>query len=408
MEIGYFLCYKDYLMKKLIFSIALACISGLTAHAQFNGKGYYRIKNATTQRYMSLCDNHSRGVHVASTSVDAGALVTKKNFNEVVTDPGTVFYIENVSGANYNISSQGSNVYDMIQYYIRLAKLNDGTYRAWQKDKSSGQVIILSDENDYFYGKDISYVNSLTSDAQRWYILPVNTEENYLGVKPNIEANGKYYATFFAETPFSFASSGMRALYISELKSSGAAIYKEIKGIVPAKTPVIIECSSKDPAKNKLKIEATSPSSIKDNLLTGVYFGLGMKATSHYNCTAFDAKSMRVLGLSKDGSLELNNEDTYMADIMIKIGSNYEYTYPYIKAIPHNTAYVKVSSSVPAHMKLFKEGDPAAGINDIQYTDDKPATIYNINGMMVRENATSTEGLPKGIYIFKGKKVVIN
>lgn len=408
MEIGYFLCYKDYLMKKLIFSIALACISGLTAHAQFTSNGYYRIKNATTQRYMSLCDNHSRGVHVASTSVDAGALVTKKNFNEVLTDPGTVFYIENVSGTNYNISSQGANVYNMIQYYIRLAKLNDGTYRAWQKDNSSGQVIILSDENDYFYGKDISYVNSLTKDAQRWYILPVNTEENYLGVKPNIEANGKYYATFFAETPFSFASSGMRALYISELKSSGAAIYKEIKGIVPAKTPVIIECSSKDPAKNKLKIEATSPSSIKDNLLTGVYFGLGMKATSHYNCTAFDAKSMRVLGLSKDGSLELNNEDTYMADIMIKIGSNYEYTYPYIKAIPHNTAYVKVSSSVPAHLKLFAEGDPAAGINDIEYTDDKPATIYNINGMVVREKATSTEGLPKGIYIFKGKKVVIN
>lgn len=393
-------------MKKLIFSIALACISGLTAHAQFNGKGYYRIKNAVTQRYMSLCDNHSRGVHLASTSVDAGALVTKKNFSEVVTDPGTVFYIENVSGANYNISSQGANVYNMIQYYIRLTKATDGTYTAWQVD--NGQVIVLSDENDFFEGEDVSFVNSLTKTTQKWYILPVNTEENYLGVKPNIEANGKYYATFFAETPFSFASSGMRALYISELKSSGAAIYKEIKGIVPAKTPVIIECSSKDPAKNKLKIEATSPSSIKDNLLTGVYFGLGMKATSHYNCTAFDAKSMRVLGLSKDGSLELNNEDTYMADIMIKIGSNYEYTYPYIKAIPHNTAYVKVSSSVPAHLKLFKEGDPAAGINDIEYTDDKPATIYNINGMMVRENATSTEGLPKGIYIFKGKKVVIN
>lgn len=408
MEIGYFLCYKDYLMKKLIFSIALACISGLTAHAQFNGKGYYRIKNAVTQRYMSLCDNHSRGVHLASTSVDAGALVTKKNFNEVVTDPGTVFYIENVSGANYNISSQGANVYNMIQYYIRLTKATDGTYTAWQVD--NGQVIVLSDENDFFEGEDVSFVNSLTKTTQKWYILPVNTEENYLGVKPNIEANGKYYATFFAETPFSFASSGMRALYISELKSSGAAIYKEIKGIVPAKTPVIIECSSKDPAKNKLKIEATSPSSIKDNLLTGVYFGLGMKATSHYNCTAFDAKSMRVLGLSKDGSLELNNEDTYMADIMIKIGSNYEYTYPYIKAIPHNTAYVKVSSSVPAHLKLFKEGDPAAGINDIEYTDDKPATIYNINGMVVREKATSTEGLglPKGIYIFKGKKVVIN
>ena len=33
--------------------------------------------------------------------------------------------------------------------------------------------------------------------------------------------------------------------------------------------------------------------------------------------------------------------------------------------------------------------------------------IYTINGIKVRENATSVEGLPEGIYIFKNKKYVV-
>lgn len=47
-------------MNKFILSIALACISGLSAHAQFTGKGYYRVQNTGTQRYMSLSDNTAR------------------------------------------------------------------------------------------------------------------------------------------------------------------------------------------------------------------------------------------------------------------------------------------------------------------------------------------------------------
>jgi len=34
-------------------------------------------------------------------------------------------------------------------------------------------------------------------------------------------------------------------------------------------------------------------------------------------------------------------------------------------------------------------------------------TIYNLNGQVVRKNATSLEGLPKGIYIVNGKKVSV-
>ena len=35
------------------------------------------------------------------------------------------------------------------------------------------------------------------------------------------------------------------------------------------------------------------------------------------------------------------------------------------------------------------------------------ANIYNVNGLMVRANATDTDGLPKGLYIMNGKKIVV-
>ena len=400
MEIGFF---KGQHMNKTILSIALACVSGLTAHAQYNGKGYYRIQNVVTERYMSLCDNYSQGINYTTTTVDAGALVTKKNFDEVVTDPGTIFYIQDVSDTEYNISAQGANLYNMIKYYIRLQALNDGSYRAWQIDQ--GQMLFLSDRNNNPTAEQ-SYVDTKTSSTQKWYIKPVNVDDNYIGIKPMFECGGKYYATFYADFAFSFASSGMRAMYINKIQYNGTATYKVIEGTVPAGTPVIIECSSSLPADNKLQIETTSPAAITDNLLTGVYFGMGVRASDHFNCTPFDSTSMRVLGISEDGRLAINNADTYMADILTKEGANYEYTYSTIKAIPHNTAYVKVSSTIPTELKLYADGDPT-GIEEVNGSDNTPCKIYNLNGMVVRQSATTTEGLPQGVYLFRGKKVVV-
>jgi hypothetical protein len=42
-----------------------------------------------------------------------------------------------------------------------------------------------------------------------------------------------------------------------------------------------------------------------------------------------------------------------------------------------------------------------------QNASEQPADIYNLSGQCVRRHAASTDGLPRGIYIFKGKKVVI-
>ena len=47
------------------------------------------------------------------------------------------------------------------------------------------------------------------------------------------------------------------------------------------------------------------------------------------------------------------------------------------------------------------------GINEVELSNDKPATIYDLKGNTVRKNATSTEGLSKGVYIIDSKKVIV-
>lgn len=52
------------------------------------------------------------------------------------------------------------------------------------------------------------------------------------------------------------------------------------------------------------------------------------------------------------------------------------------------------------------EEDYREGIYDVEVVDTT-FDVYNLNGMKVRSNATSLNGLPKGIYIINGKKYVV-
>ena len=49
----------------------------------------------------------------------------------------------------------------------------------------------------------------------------------------------------------------------------------------------------------------------------------------------------------------------------------------------------------------------ATAIEGIESAQQHNANIYNLNGQLVRQGATSTEGLPSGLYIVGGKKVVV-
>lgn len=67
-----------------------------------------------------------------------------------------------------------------------------------------------------------------------------------------------------------------------------------------------------------------------------------------------------------------------------------------------------IGGDVSAPAKLSFDGF-TTNIDDvnIEGVTNKSYDIYNINGQLVRKNATSTEGLNKGLYIMNGKKVIV-
>ena len=387
-------------MKKRLFLLLLGCATILGAQAQLNGAGYYRVKNVASGRYMSLSDNQSRGVDFNSCTADCGAMQTSKIMDNIYSDPGSIFYLDHISGVSYNVVGQGASLHDIINYYIYISPVGS-YYKIYQEQK--GQRITLSDFDDV--EEDESYV-ATTGGKTTWYITPLNTTDNYIGVKPTISVGDKHYAAVFTGYPYTLGA-GMKAYYINKIiEKEGVVIIKELTGAIPAKTPVLIECSSTDISKNQIAPVLNSVAVPSDNLAKGVYFCLGDRWSAHYNSTKFDPSTMRVLSLNTYGNLAVSTSTQNLKTVMIE-PKGADGKHLTITAIPANSWYIPVSSSAPSELKLVTAEQYATGIQDITV---KPASLYNVytlEGVQIKKNATSISDLHQGIYIINGKKVVI-
>lgn len=387
-------------MKKRLFLLLLGCATMLGAQAQLSGAGYYRVKNVSSGRYMSLSDNHSRGVDFNSCTADCGAMQTSKIMDNIYSDPGSIFYLDHISGVSYNVVGQGTSLHDIINYYIYISPVGS-YYKIYQEQK--GQRITLSDFDDV--EENESYVATLGGKTT-WYITPLNTTDNYIGVKPTISVGDKHYAAVFAGYPYTLGT-GMKAYYINKvIENEGVVIIKELTGTIPANTPVLIECSSTDISKNQITPVLNSDAVPSDNLAIGVYFCLGDRWSAHYNSTKFDPSTMRVLSLNTYGNLAVSTSTQNLKTVMIEPrGADGKHLT--VTAIPANSWYIPVSSSAPSELKLVTAEQYATGIKDITV---KPASLYNVytlEGVQIKKNATSISDLHQGIYIINGKKVVI-
>lgn len=176
---------------------------------------------------------------------------------------------------------------------------------------------------------------------------------------------------------------------------------------------------------------------------TFTYNGKTISVTDYYTIVgvtfkkksdiADDAYSGRVMGTEGDEELGTNQKvqfvgtyvmcfdnDRIPANSYVLNGNNQGGTAGlwYYRTVPTNTkgfrGWLETIGDRPSKVFEYEiegvvdqvNGDVTA-IEGIEAEQQHDANIYNLNGQLVRQGATSTEGLPSGLYIVGGKKLVV-
>ena len=391
-------------MKK--FSITLFVILfTLSSYAQLSGNGFYRVQNAESKRYATIVDNKPpkdmSDVLSKGGNIDICAIITIEGFESVVSDPGSVIYIEGSDG-KYILKGQGMDTYKLSGLYfgIHPSRTKEGTY--WCSGKKSDAEKYLK-EGPYNNGV-FGFHNLATVDRSErglsicnWNIIPITEDDDhYFGLKPEVEINGKYYTTLYASFAYKL-SNGMRAYYVKQTDGKLAEIAELESGKVPGTTPVIIECNSNKASDNKITPLSETVTYSMKNVLNGNYFCNIIRWASdgeeetifpNWNTTDYDANTMRLLG-NVDGKLGFIKAD--------------------IKYLPANKAYLTIPKSIGESFGSVELVDAetyaqqASGILNITENNKTNKDSYTLTGNKLH----SIENLPAGVYIINGKKTII-
>ena len=382
-------------MNRLFFSF-FTLLMTQAAVAQLNGNGYYRVQNVKSTRYITVQDNRG-SVDVQSTSADMQAIKTIRDFENVVNDPASVIYFQQVGTTNgveqYNLYSQGTDTKVITGgRYLSIRETQNG-YLAY--GSAAGMTIYLADEESILPEPPEvgSLVQNGTTAYRYWNILPLDQSDNqYFGLKPEVTVGTSKYTSLYASFPFTFYSSGMKAYTVTTV-DGGMAVWQELTGTVPASTPVIILCAGDDASSNRLNIVNASTTAPADNLLKGVYFCNGNPGDDHFNKTTNDPNTMRFLGVTGQGRLGF-------------VKSSEEY-------VPRNRAYLVVPEGSPDEITLMtqaeyeeekKKDDVVVTANSYTrvYGDPNPVFDYTSTGYELKGTpeltCNATELSPVGVY----------
>jgi hypothetical protein len=358
-----------------------------------------------------------------------------KDQAEVISDPGSIIYLSPASEKEYILEGQGMNTYQLSKLYLTI--FTGTEYRAdgvavgstlsgayWMHGTAGGVRRYMFDtvnKLDIDYNWDTNKVKGYACmeaagvskgvDAKaNWYFNPIDNVNEYLGLTPEVEADGKYYTTIYCSFPIKVGE-GMKVWTIKEYTKNNnlaeaAQIVEVEDGIVPANTAVIIECKSKDPADNKVTLLTAAEVSGKKltTVLEGRYFsyiprtsdGLGENTNMAKlkDALPYTAAQMRVLG-SVNGKLALVKPSENGKDKQLVVTKSNKYMLP-------NKAFLWFAN-LPDVITLTTE---ALSIRTVGQEKAQNTDIYNLQGQKVADKGTSVDELPRGLYIINGKKVI--
>lgn len=401
--------------------------------------GFYRIKNrGEAGRYISIendkVSEESKNINFSSGYSQVAGVDALRTVKNRESNPGTIIYVTGSASA-LTIEAQGMNTDDLLQKFgysgYKLKQSSKGelntTYQGMQLDLIDMGYDYPVKSNAYCGVATLSTIskNSIGSYAL-WDLKKINNENEYFGIYPNegIEIGGKYYTTLFTSFAYQLKE-GMKAYYIDQhiydtnyVQEPIARLQEITSGMIPAATPVIIECSSDKVEDNKVTLLSETLSPISGNELKGrvfCYIPTPYEDQNLKNALEFNKSTMRVLGLvdiERDNSngkiigakLAFVNEASNTYNNSLTLNKGY---------IPANKVYLPINSSdataTANGIKLLLPDDYAVATSISKVTsEDKPAQegIYTLTGIKVKDT-NSIDNLPSGIYIINGRKQVI-
>ena len=369
-------------MKRKVLITLVSILTAFQATAQV-ANGYYRVQNNATSRYITLRDNQVGEIDMSSTNPDLSNIQTWRGFNYVNSNPGSIIYIEQ-HGSQYDLKTQGTSLYEITsrRTYLDLLARDGGTYLiSITYGGFTGRLYDSSEDDDEGYVK-----RSGDQAYMYWKFLPIDTDNNYIGLQPTVQVGDNYYGTLYASYPFKAVSSGIKFYYVDAIAEGKCQLQEITSEVIPAATPLVFMCSSNDPANNKVTPvtdETTAPAS---NLLSGTYFA---RTSGHKVNVRYNEASMRVLGKNEAGELAF-----IKATKQDLTSSHY---------IPANTCWLNIPEEYTGEFKALSSGE-YTGIRNINADIKNKAddTIYTLTG--TKANAKT---LRPGIYIQSGKKIIV-
>ena len=315
------------------------------------------------------------------------ANIVKRYINANRINQGQTYYL--ISGALKKVDPSGT-AYNPANPTGTAHNEYDGTEAKFD--------FVNNNTMDEYFGPELP----VTGDAAMWILEKVD-DTNYFGVKPSTNMrgrDGKYYTTLYVDFPFTIKGDVV-AYTIEGVNAKNASGYyfakvKKLAGkndTVPAQTPVVLECSSTNPADNQLLPVGEELTEISDNRLCGIFFGAKLEG--------FEAKdgAGKSHFVTRDNirAFNINTADSRNPIGFYKLNNT-------VTTIPGNKAFL-VLTNAEAQAKGFVlefEDGGTTGIETIENSkhSTEDGVYYDLQGRRV-ENPT------RGVYIVNGKKVVI-
>jgi hypothetical protein len=336
----------------------------------------------------------------------------------------------------YELSGYTNRIHMGHTYYMigGHVKTNFNTHtQKFDMGPVNGEFVSFANNNTVDYPTS-GYTPEIeiADDFAKWYIEEIvpgteTTDYNYFGLDAFVQGlDGNYYQTIYTDFPMQIVNNGDNTVRVWGIKDGpklgtfesvqpnpgetvGFVTTKEYTGIVPARTPVVVECKSTAHINNLLNpvgdpIEADLNKAIQEetdrSFLRGIFFAEDFDGGS----TADDAdefmykiRPLDVLGYPEPG--------TAIARKYVRVfnrGKNTLNPLGFFKynggTIIANRAFMILDDET-ANVNIYIV-DEITGISEVKATETENAQIYDLQGRIVN-NPT------KGLYIVNGKKMVI-